>query len=159
MAQGRERTPQERETLLFPTREEAQAWTEKVAEQEAAASRPGVRRGREVVAEAVAREFERQGEAVGSLTHPWEHSAAEHTEVQHLVDTAFAKDLGAALRVARGSDAYPRNIDLLHDVLTTEMYETIRTHRLNRQPVRVGVWVTVGVIVLVGVGVIWVMMI
>lgn len=149
MAESKERTLHERETLLFPTREEAQAWTEKVAEQAAATSRPGVRRDREVVAEAVAREFERQGEAVGSLTHPWEHSAAEHTEVQQLVDTAFAKDLGAALRAARGSDYYPRNIDLLHDVLTTEMYETIRTRRLNRQPVRVGIWVTGGVAVVI----------
>lgn len=159
MVESKERTLHERETLLFPTREEAQAWTEKVAEQAAATARPGVRRDREVVAEAVAQEFEKHGEAVsGSLARPWEHSAVEHAEVQQLVDTAFAKDLGAALRAARGSDAYPRNIDLLHDVLTTEMYEAMRTHHLNRQPMKVGLIVTIGVLMLVGVAVIWVMM-
>lgn len=155
MVQGRERTPQERETLLFPTAEEARAWTEHVSERVAGVARPGVRREREVVGEAVAQEFEKHGEVASTLAHPWEHSAAEHAEVQRLVNVAFAKDLGVALRHARASDAYPRNIDLLHDVLTTELYETIRAQRLNRQRVRFGLLVTMGGLVLASLVVIW----
>lgn len=155
MAKSTERPPAERETLMFPTAEEARSWTEQVGEQVEAASRDGVRRDREVVAQAVATEFEKQGESAAALKQPWEHTPQEHEEVQRLVDLAFARDLGAALRRARTSAFYPRNIDLLHDVLTTEMYEMIRQQRLNRQPVRVGLIVTAGVVILAGLLVMW----
>lgn len=151
MVQGKERPPQERETLMFPTTQEARAWTEHVGERAAAAEREGVRQDREVVAQAVAEELEKQGEAVGgALSRPWEHTAAEHAEVQGLVDVAFARDLSVALMQARRSGHYPRNIDLFHDVLTTEMYELTRVHKLNRQPIRMGVLLMMGAIVLVG---------
>jgi hypothetical protein len=157
MAGSKERTPYERETLMFPSAEEAKTWTEQVEGHIENSRRPGVTREREVVGEAVAQEFEKHGEGVGSLTQPWEHSAAEHADVQRLVDTAFAKDLGVALRQAQGSTHYPRNIDLLHDVLTSEMYETMRSRRLNRQPVGVGLMVMGGILLLVGLVVIWLM--
>lgn len=127
-----ERTPRERETLIFDRPEAARRFAERVAERLRRTARPGVKRGRETVAEAVAEEFASHGEAA-SLTQPWEHTREEHKEVQELVDVAFARDLPAALRQARASAAYPRNIDLLHDVLTGELYAILQQRGLNRQ--------------------------
>lgn len=147
MAAPQERGPRERETLIFDRPEAARRFAERVAERMARTSRPGVRRGREVIAEAVAEEFAAQGEAA-SLTQPWQHTREEHTEAQRLVDVAFARDLPAALKQARSSASYPRNIDLLHDVLTGELYAILQQRGLNRQ--RWDAWPTVaGVLVVV----------
>lgn len=134
MAESKERrSSQERETLMYSTPEQAQEWQEGVREKLKAESTGDVRRPREVVAEAVADQFASEGYAV-SLSHPWKHSESEHAEVQNLVDVAFAQNLTAALKQARQSPHWPRNLDLLHDVLTTEMYELVQEHDLNRQP-------------------------
>lgn len=150
MPPNKERTPQERETLIFPSPEEARGWLERVSERLRAEDRTGVTRKRELVAEEIAREFESHGEGIGAYILPWEHSVDEHREVQHLVDIAFARDLPAALKLARSSGTYPRNIDLFHDVLTTEMYQLVRDYKLHRQPLSVGVLITVGIILVIG---------
>lgn len=155
MAPTGERTPQERETLIFPTPDEAKGWMEGMAERLGHESGRGVRRRREIVQEEVSRQFERHGEGVGMIIRPWEHTPAEHEEVQKLVDVAFSKDLAVALRQARGSTNYPRNIDLFHDVLTTEMYELMREHGLHRQSVSLGVMVTIGIAAVVALAGIW----
>lgn len=148
MPPNKERTPQERETLIFPSPEEAKGWLERVGERLRAEDTAGIKRRREVVAQEVAREFESHGEGIGAYILPWEHSVDEHREVQHLVDLAFEKDLPAALKLARSSGTYPRNIDLFHDVLTTEMYQLVREHKLYRQPLSWGVIVTAGIVLL-----------
>lgn len=149
MAQSFERTPQERETLVFSNPEQAREFAEKVAEK--AATPEGSRSRKETVKQQLAQEFERSGEAVGTITHPWEHSQQEHEEVQRLVDIAFEKDLPTALNVARSSKGYPRNIDLLHDVLTTEMYDLVKDSHLRRQPTGLAWITTVGLLVLAGI--------
>ncbi|MEX0649600.1 MAG: hypothetical protein WD200_01200 [Candidatus Andersenbacteria bacterium] len=152
MAQSFERTPQERETLIFSQPEQAQEFSERVAER--ITTPTGQRSKKESLAQELAEEFDRQGEGVGKVLHPWEHTAEEHQEVQQLVNVAFEKDLPAALKLARSSNHYPRNIDLLHDVLTTEMYELVRESHLNHQPTGVVWLVTAVLILLAGVGVI-----
>lgn len=133
-----ERSAHERATLIFPTGEEAARWREGMAEKLESAQAERLRRGlgeaREVVGQELERQFALHGEAAGGLRTPWEHTPAEHQEVQTLVDAAFAKDLPAALRQARASAHYPRNLDLLHDVLTGEMYRLLLEHKLNQQP-------------------------
>lgn len=157
MAQEHERTSQERETLIFPNAEEAKGWLERVGGRLSGEDRRGIRRRRELVGEELAREFEQHGEGVELIARPWEHTPAEHAEVQQLVDLAFARDLPAALKAARSSAAYPRNVDLLHDVLTTEMYELLQERHLNRQPLSWGVVATAGVIVVVALVVLWIL--
>src|SRR5688500_18833873 len=93
-----ERTPQERETLIFPSAEEAQGWLEQFGERLAQEQGLGIRRRRELLGEELAREFDKHGEGVSLIARPWEHTQAEHEEVQHLVDIAFARDLPVALR-------------------------------------------------------------
>ena len=135
MAESKERRSlPERETLMYSTPEQAAEWREAVQEKVRAESGRPVRREREVVAEAVAEEFLQEGYGVTSLSHPWEHTDAEHAEAQRLVDVAFASDLTTALKQAKQSANWPRNLDLFHDVLTTEMYDLVREHKLNRQP-------------------------
>lgn len=155
MVEERERTSQERETLIFPTREAAQEWQEQFGEQLRRGEGRVVRRRRELLREELAREFERQGEGVGLIAQPWEHTTQEHAEVQHLVDIAFARDLPAALKAARSSEHYPRNIDLFHDVLTTEMYELLQEHKLNRQPLSLPLLLTVITVVAALVVMLW----
>lgn len=134
MAESKERrSSKEQATLMYSTPERAQEWQESVREKIQAESGTEIRRDREVVAEAVADQFAEAGYAV-SLSHPWEHSEGEHQEAQQLVDLAFATDLTTALKKARQSPNYPRNLDLFHDVLTTEMYDLVREHNLNKQP-------------------------
>jgi hypothetical protein len=142
------RSRQEQETLMYNNPERATAWREGMQEKLQAAPQAGVRRERELVGEALADEFAQEGVGVTSLTHPWEHTAAEHAEVQQLVDLSFASDLRAALKKARGSPNWPRNLDLFHDVLTTEMYELVREHKLNKQPL-LG-WVLFGLGIILG---------
>lgn len=156
MAQEKERTPLERETLIFPTPDEAQGWLERVGERFSQEDRKGVRRRRELLREEMARQFDQHGEGVSLIAQPWEHTPQEHAEVQQLVDVAFERDLPAALRQARSSEYYPRNIDLFHDVLTTEMYELLQEHKLNRQPISVAVLVTVGIVVIAGLVIMWI---
>jgi len=133
---GQEREPREKETLIFSTPERAREFAERVSERARRESGPGVTRRREAVGREVAAELLRQGEAADVLSRPWEHTGAEHKEVQGLVDMAFDQDLSVALKKARGSDNYPRNIDLLHDVLTSELYEILQQRGINRQPLR-----------------------
>ena len=135
MSLGRERSPQERETLIFSSPEQAQEFAERVDESSRQEKVRGVKRRREMVAEAVEDEFIRQGETVNSYLQPWEHNKAEHEEAQRLVDEAFEKDLSAAIKKAQDSDSYPRNLDLFHDVLIGEMYDLLIKRGLNKQPV------------------------
>ncbi|MFH1354209.1 MAG: hypothetical protein ABIH36_02880 [bacterium] len=151
---GRERQPEGKETLIFSTPEEAQEFKEQVGERMRRESGPGVVRQREAVGQEVAREFARQGEAVGTLSRPWEHTREEHAEVQGLVNMAFDQDLAMALGRARKSGNYPRNVDLLHDVLTGELYEAIQQRGINRQkvfswPVKTGVIIIVVTLLLI----------
>lgn len=154
MAPNKERTPSERETLIFPSPEEARGWLERVSEKLRSEEQGGIKRRRELVAQELAREFESHGEGIGAYILPWEHSVDEHREVQHLVDLAFEKDLPAALKLARASGTYPRNIDLFHDVLTTEMYQLVREHKLHRQSISLGLMLTVGILGLAGIALI-----
>lgn len=149
MPTSHERSPHERETLIFSSPEAAQAWRESVGEH-LREQAPGVRRDREIVGQALAKEFEAAGHGVAVITHPWEHTPAEHEEVQQLVDKAFAEDLPKALGVAKNSPHYPRNVDLFHDVLTSELYEHLKQNKVNRQPLTL--WVTeIAVLVLAAV--------
>lgn len=157
MASVAERTPNERQTMIFSRPEQAQGFTERVAEQLERQQMEGVHRRREVVAGAVAQEFASHGEAVELIRTPWEHTAQEHAEVQHLVDVAFAKDLPAALRLARQSPHYPRNLDLLHDLLTGQMYALVQQSALHQQPVLP--WVAAVIIVLALLGLTWLLVI
>lgn len=130
---------------MFATPEAAQAFRENVGEKLAAQPKGKVRRDKEIVGEAVAQEFAQHGEAA-SITHPWEHTPAEHEQVQGLVDMAFAEDLPAALRAAKKSSSYPRNLDLFHDLLTSEMYELVKQANLTKQPL--SLWLTEVVVIL-----------
>ncbi len=128
-----ERTPYERESLIFPTPQEGREFSERVGEKLQQNDVAGIGRHKEIVAEEIAAQLEKTGEGVQSIKHPWEHTPAEHAEAQHLVDIAFSKDLWAAVGQARKSEHYPRNLDLFHDVLTNEMYQLIKEHNLQRQ--------------------------
>jgi len=143
---SQERTPQERETLIFSNPEQAGQFTERVEERWQNEQQQGIHRRKDVVREEVAKEFEKHGQGVQNqnIKHPWEHTPAEHEETQHLVDVAFSKDLSAALRLAQKSEHYPRNLDLFHDTLTGEMYELMHATKLNQQPL--GGWVIVAVV-------------
>lgn len=144
-----ERTPKERETLIFSNPDQAGQFKERVEQGWQQVETPGAGYKKKVVQDEVAKEFEKHGHGVQMIKQPWDHTPAEHEETQHLVDLAFAKDLGAALRVAQKSEHYPRNLDLFHDILTGEMYEVLKESKLNRQPVGVwflliaGVWIVV----------------
>jgi len=134
MPSSPERSKSQQETLIFPQAEQAQEFAGKVAEKLNEQAPNDVKQQREVVGQAVAEEFIQHGEAVDTLRDPWDHTPAEHSEAQQLVDEAFNKDLSAAIKTAQQSQHYPRNLDLFHDVLTNEMYDLIRQNNLNRQP-------------------------
>lgn len=138
MPSGYERLPSDKETLIFSSSEKAAEFAERVRERAATEARPGIRRDREVVAEAVAEEFSRQGDDVGRYQQPWNHTEQEHKQVQQLVNIAFTDDLSAALAQARKSDQYPRIIDLFHDVLSGQLYEAMIKHQVHRQSLRRG---------------------
>ncbi|MDZ4225682.1 MAG: hypothetical protein U1C49_02420 [Candidatus Andersenbacteria bacterium] len=158
MALTRERTPKEKETLMFADREQAREFAERVTERERKEGQPaGVRRRREIVGEEVAEEFARAGQPVETVKEPWEHTPEEHQEAQTLVDMAFSRDLQAALRQAKNSPHFPRLLDLFHDVLTGEMYEVIIEQKLNRQPIigwGVAVLIVICLVVLIGIAII-----
>lgn len=142
---SKERTPRERETLMFATGEEAREFNERAVEKIQAVEQSGVKRKREAVGEMVAREMDNAGYPVETISHPWEHTSEEHEEAQSLVDMAFDKDLQAALRSAESSEHYPRVLDLFHDVLTNEMYPLIEERKLNRQALAGWILLAVGV--------------
>lgn len=145
-----ERTRHEQETLIFNTAERAREFAETTGEQLNMGQRRAVRRDREIVAEAVAHEFTKEGHAVHSLKTPWQHSPAEHSEAQRLVDLSFSHDLPTALKAARQSKYFPRILDLFHDVLTSELYDAMREHKLNRQPL-IGWSLLAGIVILAGI--------
>lgn len=134
MPSFKERSPYERETLMFPNKEQAAEFAEQVAERMRKEQESGVRRDREIVREEVAEQMAQAGQAVSLIKTPWEHTPDEHAEAQALVDIAFAEDLNAAIKQAQSSRHYPRILDLFHDVLTNEMYDLVQEYRLNRQP-------------------------
>lgn len=155
MAESKERTGYERETLVFPSVEAAQGFRERV-------ERPSISSGqgqKTQIQQELQQEFARHGETVGTVKTPWEHTVAEHEEVQQLVDVAFAQDLPAAIRLARKSNHYPRNLDLLHDVLTGELYELMQQHGLQKQPLGwmflAGASVLVGTLLLIYIMLTW----
>ncbi|MDP3997593.1 MAG: hypothetical protein Q8P73_03785 [bacterium] len=157
MALTRERTPKEKETLMFAEREQAREFAERVEQRERQENRPGVRRRREIVGEEVAEEFARAGQPVETVKEPWEHTPEEHQEAQALVDVAFSRDLSAALHQAKNSPHFPRVLDLFHDVLTGEMYGVITEQKLNRQPIigwGVAVLIVICLVVLIGIAII-----
>lgn len=147
MASFKERTPYEQETLIFSAAEKAKEFRETVNER-LPTKQVGIRRDREIIAEVVADEFAAEGHSVSSLRRPWEHTAEEHVEVQKLIDLAFSQNIGKALAAARGSGHYPRNVDLLHDLLTSELHDAIVSEKLNRQPLAGWLLLVVAVIVL-----------
>jgi hypothetical protein len=151
MVTGRERTPREQDTLIFPNSEKAEGFAHEVRDHlQREQIVKGVDKRREKMAEQIEEEFARAGEPVEKMREPWPHTEEEHQEAQKLVDLAFAKDLSAALRQARNSPHYPRNLDLFHDVLTGEMYNLLNESKLNRQPV--AGWIIMMGGVLVGIG-------
>lgn len=158
MAERKERSQYERETLVFKSPEDAGGFRQRVEQGEAVRLRPGASRRARIERE-LQEEFARAGETVGTIKTPWEHTLAEHAEVQQLVDVAFAQDLPAAVRQAKKSGYYPRNLDLLHDVLTGEMYELMQQHGLQRQPLGwmllAGASVLVGTLLLVYMVLVW----
>lgn len=139
------RSQHERESLIFPSVEKGQEFTEKI-KQEWQKEPHTAEKKKEVVHELLSHEFEKQGEAVGTISQPWDHTPEEHTEAQQLVDIAFAQDLLPAIKKARTSKHYPRNLDLMHDVLTEEMYAIVSEHHLNRQPLRTAIIVSFTVV-------------
>jgi len=149
MPLGRERSPQERETLIFSSPEQAQEFAERVEDSARQEKVRGAKRQREVVAEAVAGEFVKQGEAVDSYVQPWGHNKEEHEEAQSLVNEAFEKNLSVAIKKAQSSDNYPRNLDLFHDVLIGEMYELLVNRKLNKQSVNNRAVIVLSVVVIV----------
>jgi hypothetical protein len=152
---GQEREKRELETLVFRGPEQAREFAERVDERSRRESGPGAVRQQEAVGQEVAAEMARHGEAATVLSQPWEHTREEHEEVQGLVDMAFEQDLSVALKKARASESYPRNIDLLHDVLTSQLYEILQQRGINKQPLKswpviTGTVVIVVVIMLIG---------
>ena len=144
-----ERSPREQATLVFASPEEATRFKENVrekVEQQSLATRADQR---EAVAHTLAQEFSAAGEAVDVVREPWTHTPQEHQEVQQLVDLAFTKDLPTAIAAARKSPHYPRNLDLLHDVITGELYKLIAEGSLNRQPLMGRVVLSVSAVLIV----------
>lgn len=132
---GRERTPHEQQTLIFSNQEKAGEFRERVENRVTQPNTSQAGAKRQAISQELAQEFEKEGEVVSSLREPWEHSEEEHLEVQSLVNEAFEKDFTAALKKAKASPHYPRNLDLLHDVLTKQMYEALVQHGANKQVV------------------------
>lgn len=158
MAGQRERSPQERETLIFASPEEAKGFQERVRKQQEQQQKIDVKDDRAGISAALQQEFVQQGESVRTVKDPWEHSPQEHEEAQRLVNVAFEKDLSAAVKEARKSKHYPRNLDLVHDVMTGELYEVLKEHRVNKQPLEhwlIGISIGAGILLLIFLGLLW----
>ncbi|HSX25171.1 MAG TPA: hypothetical protein VLG69_04365 [Candidatus Andersenbacteria bacterium] len=120
-----------RDSLIFPSPEEANEFQESFDARVRTEKTPGATRKRELVSEELVKVFEKEGVAVTPIREPWEHTPQEHAEVQKLVEVAFASGLDIALKQAHESASFPRNIDLLHDVLTGKLYEAVVVSRVN----------------------------
>lgn len=129
------------ENLVFANAQEAAQFREAIETRVATERLSGVTHRREAVAHELAKKFEEHGIGVSSLHTPWEHSKEEHSEVQDLVNIAFADSISVALRRAEHSSSFPRNIDLFHDVLTGELYDAVLGRRLNA--VHISKWMMV----------------
>jgi len=145
-------TEEKPESLIFSSREGANKFIERVEKRNAQETRQGVRRDRELMADELAKEIEKEGEEFIDTNRPWEHSPEEHREVQNLVEMAFREDLVLALKKMRKSDNYPRIVDLFHDVLTDQMYEVLLKARLNKQGMSNGIWMLIGLVGLLVLG-------
>lgn len=138
-----DRTRRERETLIFQSPEGAEDFTRDIENRIQQEKKHGVVRQREIVGQKLAEQFDGMGHGVSLLSRPWEHTQAEHVEVQKLVDVAFAHDLATAISQAEKSPFFPRNIDLFHDLLTGEMHEAISRTRV---PVRhIPLWIILSI--------------
>ena len=151
MLSGAEKLPQrgateeeKPESLIWRNKEGANEFIKRVKTRKEQETRQGVRRDRELLADELAREIEKQGEEAVDTSWPWEHSPEEHREVQRLVEVAFREDLVLALKKMRKSEHYPRIVDLFHDVLTEQMYEVLIKAGLNKQRVGKGMWTLIG---------------
>jgi predicted ATPase len=145
MTSFKEKLPRRwRETLVFKTPEEAQEFAERVEGKLEQEQGEEVKQGREIVREELGRVMEAAGEGSAALRQPWQHSAEEHMEAQQLVEVAFEDDLLAALKRAQKSANYPRNIDLLHDILTEQLYEAVARRRLNKVSLKKWSWAAAG---------------
>ncbi len=120
-----------RERLVFPSPEASADFIRSVETRIQEESRPGISKQREIISQELGKQFDQAGHGVSELTHPWEHTDAEHKEAQELVDVAFHHGLSVAIAQAEKSSSFPRNIDLFHDVLTGEMYDTLKASRVN----------------------------
>ncbi len=120
-----------RESLLFRSPEHANEFQESFEKRVQTESKKGATREREVLGEELAKVFEQEGVGVTPIREPWEHTPQEHEEVQRLVEVAFEKGLDVALKEAHQSNTFPRNIDLLHDVLTSKLYDAVVASRVN----------------------------
>lgn len=133
------------EKLIFQSPERATEFATHVENRITQERKPGIVKQKEIVSQELVKEFESAGHGVQVLSHPWEHSVLEHAEAQALVNTAFTKDLSAAIAQAEKSPSFPRNIDLFHDVLTGEMYDAISRARINSQHVPGGIIISIAV--------------
>lgn len=120
-----------RESLIFRNPEQAGAFKESVERRIQQEAIPGASAKKEAVAEELVRVFETEGVGVTPIREPWEHTPREHQETQKLVDIAFSHDLAAAIAAARTSEFFPRNLDLLHDVLTNRLYDAVVMEKVN----------------------------
>lgn len=131
------------EKLIFRSPEHAAEFTEHVEQRINQERKSGVSNPKEIVAQELAKQFEAEGHGVSQLTRPWEHTKEEHGEVQQLVNVSFMHGLTYAIAQAEKSASFPRNIDLLHDLLTGEMYDAIL--RSHKHVQHIPVWIYVAI--------------
>ncbi|MDA1168926.1 MAG: hypothetical protein O3A36_01150 [bacterium] len=127
------------EKLIFRSPEHAAEFTKHVEHRINQERKPDISNPKEIVSQELAKQFEIEGHGVSLLSHPWEHTKEEHAEVQQLVNVSFMHGLTSAIAQAEKSTSFPRNIDLLHDLLTGEMYDAILRSRIIVQ--RMPVWI------------------
>ncbi|MCE9643199.1 MAG: hypothetical protein K8Q97_02610 [Candidatus Andersenbacteria bacterium] len=120
-----------RESLIFRNPEQARSFQESYERRVEKHAVPGTKRDKELLGEELVQVFEHEGVGVTPIREPWEHSPEEHKEVQALVETAFSDGLDVAIAKAKTSEYFPRNIDLLHDVLTGRLYDAVIADRVN----------------------------
>ena len=120
-----------RDSLIFRTPEQANQFQESFERRVRAESTKGTIRKRELLGEELVKVFEQEGVGVNPIREPWEHTPQEHAEAQQLVEVAFASGLDVALKQAHESTLFPRNIDLLHDVLTGRLYDSVVASRVD----------------------------
>lgn len=129
----------ERESLIFRNPEQARSFQESYKRRVEQETITGTSRKRELLGEQLVDVFEHEGVSVTEIREPWEHSKEEHKEVQQLVETAFTHGLSLAIIQAKESNFFPRNIDLLHDVLTGRLYDAVISEKINQNHVSSGV--------------------